>query len=75
MEGELEANRLCDNCNADIEHQINLELKEREQEEIKWLQSVLDTKHINEDSRWIIEGRISKLKGCVSPCQEVKDDK
>ena len=31
-------------------------------EEIKWLQSILDTKHISNDNRWIIEGRISKLE-------------
>jgi hypothetical protein len=30
--------------------------------EIKWLKSVIDTRHIAETSRWIIEGRISKLK-------------
>ena len=40
--------------------------------EIKWLQSVLDTKHINEDSRWIIEGRIDKLKERL---QKLKGDK
>jgi hypothetical protein len=31
-------------------------------DEIKWLKSVLDTRHIAETSRWIIEGRISKLE-------------
>lgn len=31
-------------------------------EEIDWLQSILDSKHINKDNKWIIEGRISKLK-------------
>ena len=47
--------------------------KEREQskqEEIKWLQSVLDTKHIMEEDRWIIEGRLDKLK----QNEGVKDD-
>ena len=34
-------------------------------EEIKWLQSVLDTKHIADESRWIIEGRISKQKALL----------
>ena len=45
---------------------LKIALQEREKKEIKWLQSILDTKHINEDSRWIIEGRISKLKEFVS---------
>ena len=30
-------------------------------EELKWLQSILDTKHIKEEYKWIIDGRISKL--------------
>jgi hypothetical protein len=44
---------------------LKIALQEREKEEIKWLQSVLDTRHLHEDSKWIIEGRISKLNGCV----------
>jgi len=31
-------------------------------QEIKWLQSVLDTNHLMEEDRWIIEGRLSKLQ-------------
>lgn len=31
-------------------------------QEIKWLESVLKTKHIKEQDKWVIEGRISKLK-------------
>ena len=33
--------------------------------EIKWLKSILKTRHIAETSRWIITGRISKLNSEV----------
>lgn len=36
--------------------------KQAVKEDTRWLQSILDTKHISEDNRWIIIGRISKLK-------------
>ena len=41
---------------------VRRELEGYKKKEVKWLQSILDTKHIEENSRWIIEGRLRNLK-------------
>ena len=42
-------------------YQCNLGIQHQKDKEVKWLQSVLDTKHIEEGSRWIIEGRLKQF--------------
>jgi len=41
-------------------------------EDIKWLQSTLDTGHIQEPNAWVIEGRISKRQELLEKLQEKK---
>ena len=49
-------------CSECFERDVRRELEGYKKKEVKWLQSILDTKHIEENSRWIIEGRLRNLK-------------
>ena len=53
----------CPKCGVNKENQeLKKKLEDYKKKEVKWLQSILDTKHIEENSRWIIEGRLRNLK-------------